>query len=149
MHRDLKPENILISKKERIVKLIDFGQGKFVKSKSSAASVSAKGTPMFMAPEVIKGNYDKRCDLWSLGVVAYQCLSGELPFQANKIEELQLKIKSRDFDFESEVWHQVSREAMHFIERLLDTNTDRRMTCEQALKHPWMQKNTRITLSDE
>lgn len=47
-----------------------------------------KGSPMFMAPEVIKGSYDKRCDLWSLGVVTYFCLSGELPFSASKIEEL-------------------------------------------------------------
>ena len=81
MHRDLKPENILISKNERIVKLIDFGQGKFCQSKKGA-HISMKGSPMFMAPEVIKGSYDKRCDLWSLGVVTYFILSGELPFQA-------------------------------------------------------------------
>jgi len=57
MHRDLKPENILITKKDKVVKLIDFGQGKFCK-KTDSAQADAKGTPLYMAPEVIKGSYD-------------------------------------------------------------------------------------------
>ena len=137
MHRDLKPENILITKRDRVVKLIDFGQGKFC-NKTQSPQADAKGTPLYMAPEVIRGSYDQRCDLWSLGVIAFELLSGELPFQAKKIEELQLKITSRDFDFDGEAWSQVSEEAIMFVERLLETNVERRMTTEEALAHPWM-----------
>jgi len=57
MHRDLKPENILITTNERIVKLIDFGQGMFCKDRQNSQA-DAKGTPYFMAPEVITGSYD-------------------------------------------------------------------------------------------
>jgi len=66
-----------------------------------------------------------------------------LPFQATKISELQNKIMSRDFDFDGEKWASVSPQAKLFIERLLETNMNKRMTCEEALSHPWMLKNKR------
>lgn len=76
VHRDIKPENIMIGK-DKEVKLIDFGLSK--QSSSSSLSTIA-GTPYYMAPEVLEGYYNNKCDIWSLGVLLYVLLSGYLPF---------------------------------------------------------------------
>ena len=79
MHRDLKPENILLEQDEDFskCKLIDFG----ISAKLGANNLTSSiGTPFYMAPEVLGKNYDERCDVWSLGVIAYACLTGSLPF---------------------------------------------------------------------
>jgi serine/threonine protein kinase len=82
-HRDIKPENIMITK-DGEVKLIDFGLSKQNKSKYSNKLTTMVGTPYFVAPEVLEGNYSYACDVWSLGVLLYLILSGELPFDGDK-----------------------------------------------------------------
>jgi calcium-dependent protein kinase len=82
-HRDLKPENIIFvnqGREKRIqIKLIDFGLSKHLTS--DLAKMDTKlGTPYYVSPEVLEGNYDKRCDLWSIGVMTYMLLSGNPPF---------------------------------------------------------------------
>lgn len=100
------------------------------------------GTPYYLAPEVILGKYDKRCDLWSLGVVAFLLLSGSFPFfGGNTAEDLDNKILTNDYDFEEDEWMGISIHAKRFIEALLVTNPDERMTCEEALSHPWIVQN--------
>lgn len=79
-----------------------------------------------MSPEVLEGSYDKRCDLWSMGVVAYRLLTGEFPFTAATEEELEEKILSCDYVSPEGV----SRSAKAFIEGLIEPNVERRMTCE-------------------
>lgn len=78
VHRDIKPENIMIGS-EGELKIIDFGLSKTMKS-NNASLRSIVGTPFYMAPEVLEGNYDNSCDIWSLGVLMYVLLSGYLPF---------------------------------------------------------------------
>ena len=77
VHRDLKTENILFSKNKKFAKLIDFG---FAKLCPRSEMTEIKGTTYYMSPEVYRGQYDKRCDLWSVGVITFQLLSGYLPF---------------------------------------------------------------------
>ena len=72
-HRDLKIDNMILCKNKQFVKLIDFGLSEF---RVSGQLQGMMGTRAYMAPEVIRGSYDKRCDLWSLGVVTYVLLSG-------------------------------------------------------------------------
>lgn len=85
-HRDLKPENILFESKSRDaqVRLIDFGLAKFFKTNGLKLTPlkTRIGTPYYMAPEVLEGNYDETCDMWSIGVITYCLLCGYPPFNA-------------------------------------------------------------------
>lgn len=86
VHRDIKPENIMIGKDGEL-KLIDFGLSKQSKSKTSHMSTIA-GTPHYMAPEVLDGDYNFKVDIWSLGVLMYVLLSGYLPFYGENRNEV-------------------------------------------------------------
>lgn len=81
VHRDIKPENVMYGRDGEI-KLIDFGLSKSYKGKHTQLTTIA-GTPYYMAPEVIEGDYTEQCDVWSLGVLMYVLLSGYLPFQGD------------------------------------------------------------------
>ena len=77
-HRDLKPENILIDiKRKDKIKVIDFGTSQPY-AKDGMHNVF--GTPYYIAPEVLKGDYDEKCDLWSIGVILYMMMCGRPPF---------------------------------------------------------------------
>lgn len=78
VHRDIKPENIMIGKDGEL-KLIDFGLSRRVAGVNSKMTTIA-GTPYYMAPEVLDGEYNSQCDIWSLGVLFYVLVSGYLPF---------------------------------------------------------------------
>jgi len=66
------------------------------------------GTPYYVSPEVLAGKYDKRCDLWSVGVITYILLCGEPPFQGNSTAAVFHKIKTCDFDYNENLWKDVS-----------------------------------------
>jgi DNA helicase-2/ATP-dependent DNA helicase PcrA len=97
LHRDLKPENILITKKENtnIVKVTDFGLARFIKSGSISASTA--GTPVYMAPEAWSGNFNEKSDIWSIGVIFYELLTGTLPFLDDSLNGLKNKIDNNTF----------------------------------------------------
>ena len=64
---------------------------------------STRGTPFYFAPEVLEGKYDKRCDLWAIGVIAFEMLAGEPPFNGEDFAELQSKIKAADYNFQGNI----------------------------------------------
>lgn len=83
MHRDIKAENILFSEQSLSSepKLIDFGfSNKFDAIHRRKRLKTFIGTPLYMPPEVIEGEYDEKCDVWSLGVLLYSLLCGQPPF---------------------------------------------------------------------
>ena len=137
MHRDLKTENMLFCKQKRYAKLIDFGFAKFSQQAEDKLT-ETKGTPYYMSPELIRGKYDARTDLWSVGVLAYFLISGKQPFRGDSKKDLDEKILTCDYSFDDEPWDQTSKQAIKFISDLLEPNVDRRMTCEEALNHPWI-----------
>ena len=91
-HRDIKPENILFenSEPDADIKIIDFGLSR--KYNSNEKMHTILGTPYYVAPEVLKGDYDQRCDVWSIGAITYIMLSGEPPFKGKTNNEIFKKI---------------------------------------------------------
>lgn len=89
VHRDIKPENIMVQGEDEL-KLIDFGLSKRQEGNKKLKTIA--GTPYYMAPEVLEGQYDSKCDTWSLGVLLYVFMSGYLPFQGENRNEVFYKI---------------------------------------------------------
>ena len=115
-HRDLKPENIIFETKdgEMNIKLIDFGLSKLL-DKNNRLMITKLGTPYYVSPEVLEGTYDKRCDLWAVGVLTFILLSGFPPFNGKNEKEIFDKIATCDYDFDDKVWEKISEEAQDFI----------------------------------
>ena len=109
-HRDLKPENIIFEKVEdnsNPIKLIDFGLSKILGINENKMN-SKLGTPYYVSPEVLEGLYDKRCDLWAIGVITYILLSGQPPFFGKNEVEVFNKIRCCDYDFPDKQWEDIS-----------------------------------------
>jgi Ca2+-binding EF-hand superfamily protein len=103
----------------------------------------AVGTPYTVAPEVIRGSYDERCDVWAIGVIAYLLLSGESPFGGcggpEPLMQVRDNILKGSFVFEPEdVWQNVSSKAKAFIRKLLVTDPNLRPTAREVQKDPWL-----------
>ena len=139
-HRDIKPENILYSSKDphSEIKLIDFGLAKksdhYLKTYQTMV-----GTPYYIAPEVIDGNYTLSCDVWSLGVVLHIMLSGNMPFSGATDEEVFRNIKKGQISFDNPVWDRVTPPGKDLLKSLLEPDENKRPTVAEALKHEWFQ----------
>jgi calcium-dependent protein kinase len=143
VHRDLKPENILIENIDKngmfFIKVIDFGTAKvFEKSKKERKLI---GSCFYIAPEVIKKNYNEKCDLWSSGVILYILLCGQPPFSGQTDQETFEKITNSALSFRHKVFDKVSKEGIDLIKMLLDKNPKTRPAAEDVLNHPWFKKH--------
>ena len=137
VHRDIKPENIMITDDDE-VRLIDFGLSKASNGKKALQTVA--GTPYYMAPEVLDGNYQAKADIWSLGVLMYTLVSGYLPFQGKNSAEVFRKIGEADFHFNHKEFDTISQECKNLISKLLVVNPNKRLTGQKALQDPWFKK---------
>lgn len=92
VHRDIKPANLMLAEQTKSIKIMDFGVARFTDSSKTKTGM-VLGTPSYMSPEQLSGRkVDGRSDLFSLGVTAYQLLTGSLPFQADSMATLMFKI---------------------------------------------------------
>ncbi|XP_061744564.1 MAP kinase-interacting serine/threonine-protein kinase 1 isoform X2 [Nerophis ophidion] len=169
-HRDLKLENILCEYTDQVspVKICDFDLGSGVKLSSACTPITTPelttpcGSAEYMAPEVVEvftdeaSFYDKRCDLWSLGVILYILLSGSPPFtghcgsdcgwdrgeicrtcQSHLFESIQ----QGKYEFPDKDWAHISHAAKDLITKLLVRDAMLRLSAAQVLLHPWVQGN--------
>jgi serine/threonine protein kinase len=137
VHTDIKPENVLFASKDEManVKLIDFG---FCQPCIGERVLRSKqGSLGYMAPEVLTGHYSSKCDLFSLGVVTFELLSGRSPFGTRRRETTELRILNGKYSFKGG-WAGVSELAKDFVTGLLATDPKQRMSAAQALQHPWL-----------
>jgi serine/threonine protein kinase len=118
--RDLKPENILLETTDYAnlrVKITDFG---FACFKKLEGAKEVLGSPLYMAPEIIKEQlYDQKVDVWSLGVITYILLSGRPPFSGKTKATIFANTLTNEPSFEHAIWKKVSSDATDFIKQTL------------------------------
>lgn len=147
IHKDIKGPNILFADKtpDSEVKLIDFGASTFHHDRNNLMVCNELvGTPWFMAPEAINHEFGYKSDVWSIGVLAYQMISGEMPFDDRERLRRPLAVFKSIFNdtpqFRAEVWEGVSEEAKDFIRLCLSKEYHDRPFSEEALGHSWLMK---------
>ncbi|OQR82159.1 calcium/calmodulin-dependent protein kinase [Thraustotheca clavata] len=141
VHRDLKPENILLTSTicDTQIKLADFGFATKVRHK---ALEEFCGTAGYVAPEIIKSlPYSTPVDIWSVGIIMYVLLTGNLPFgvDRNTFKEM-CPLSPPPLWYQPYHWAHISDEAKHFLERMLVVEPACRATADELLKDPWLEK---------
>ncbi|KAL4646299.1 calcium/calmodulin-dependent protein kinase type 1B-like [Arapaima gigas] len=155
VHRDLKPENLLYETPLEDSKIVisDFGLSKM---EQQGVFSTTCGTPAYAAPEVLEQKiYDKKVDLWAMGVISYILLCGYPPFYDENDTQLYRQIINSQYEFDSPYWDDISESAKDFISHLLQRNPEKRADCDQALQHPWisggaaLEKNIHGSVSEQ
>ncbi|CAO2584481.1 Ribosomal protein S6 kinase alpha-4 [Lemmus lemmus] len=149
VHRDLKPENILYADDtpEAPVKIIDFGFARLRPQSPAGPMQTPCFTLQYAAPELLaQQGYDESCDLWSLGVILYMMLSGQVPFQGSsgqggqsQAAEIMCKIREGRFSLDGEAWQGVSEEAKELVRGLLTVDPAKRLKLEGLRSSSWLQ----------
>jgi calcium-dependent protein kinase len=146
VHRDLKPENMLLEDDSEgaQLKLIDFGTSRFVPNDKKLKKPI--GTCFYMAPEVLTAEYDKKVDVWSLGVILYVMLSGFVPFPGKTDQEIFSRIRNAPLSFDKPCWSSVSEEAKMLIRKMLEKKPTSRLSIKEVFNDPWLQErgNNRV-----
>jgi len=151
VHRDIKMENVMFATpahKASEIKVIDFGLATKYLSNSYKEMTDKVGTVYTMAPQILQGVYDHKCDLWSLGVVTYILLSASKPFWGPMIDipwnerraiMIDRILRADYVDMEGGNWDNVSDDAKEFVKSLLQLDPTRRPSANEALSSQWMQ----------
>ena len=160
LHRDLKLDNVLIhfnteedknnfNLLKAQVKIIDFGFARYLENDSLAQSVL--GSPINMDPQILAKmrkidnnqsfGYDQKADIWSLGTICYEMLIGAPPFDATSYEELVSKIQKGDYKIPNNL--KLSKEAISFINGMLQHNPQKRLNIDQLANHNFLMKNVK------
>ncbi|XP_073413131.1 serine/threonine-protein kinase ULK1 isoform X2 [Dendrobates tinctorius] len=144
IHRDLKPQNILLSctggrrsnPNNIRIKIADFGFARYLQNNMMAATLC--GSPMYMAPEVIMSqHYDAKADLWSIGTIIYQCLTGKAPFQASSPQDLRLYYE-KNKTLTPNVPRETSCHLKQLLFGLLQRNQKDRMDFDEFFHHAFL-----------
>lgn len=143
VHRDLKPQNILLTynkpspcPNEILLKIADFGFARFLQDGVMAATLC--GSPMYMAPEVIMSlTYDAKADLWSLGTIVYQCLTGKAPFSAQTPQQLK-NFYEKHLVLHPKIPQGTSSELTDLLHNLLKRNPKERIDFQTFFGHPFL-----------
>ncbi len=139
VHRDIKPENIIFldESEDSNVKIIDFGLSKCFNYSKTYEMKTRVGTCFYMSPEVIKGEYNELCDVWSLGVLLYVLVSGRAPFNGADDNAIIKKVVDMKFEFKWDGWKQISDDCKNLISSML-VDFKKRPSASDVLKNPWV-----------
>jgi len=139
-HRDIKPENFLMqdTSPEAEIKVIDFGLAKAYDPAKDADLKTRAGTPYYVAPEVLAGAYDEKCDMWSCGVICYILLCGYPPFYGDNDKEILNMVKRGKFEWTAD-WDSASADVKDFISSMLTFSRKDRPSASKLLEHKWFQ----------
>ncbi|XP_046839736.1 serine/threonine-protein kinase unc-51-like isoform X2 [Xenia sp. Carnegie-2017] len=144
VHRDLKPQNILLSYSgitqprpiDIKIKIADFGFARFLHGEMMAATLC--GSPMYMAPEVIMSReYDAKADLWSIGTILYQCLTGHAPFVASSPQDLK-RFYQRNKSVKPDIPNETSQNLEDLLVGMLKRNPKDRIEFKEFFRHPFL-----------
>ena len=159
IHRDLKLDNILVnfpSEEDKkslnmmsaVVKLIDFGFATKLRSSKANLTYTVLGTPTYMEPHLLKNmetrtqnylGYDEKADIWSLGALCYEMLEGHMTFGGRSMEELYQKVKDGNYSLPLTC----SKEAVSFINGMLQYDPNKRLSASELLNHDFIVKNVK------
>ena len=107
------------------------------------------GTPYYIAPEILQGEYTEKCDVWSCGVVLYILLCGRPPFDGENDDEILENVAKGLYKISGPIWARISSEGIDLIKKLLCFDQDKRISASQAIHHPWILKNTETIIIEE
>ncbi|SMN18869.1 similar to Saccharomyces cerevisiae YKL101W HSL1 Nim1p-related protein kinase that regulates the morphogenesis and septin checkpoints [Maudiozyma saulgeensis] len=138
-HRDLKPENLLLDKKDKSIKIADFGMAAL--ELPNKLLETSCGSPHYASPEIVMGKsyHGAPSDVWSCGIILFALLTGHLPFNDNNIKKLLLKVQSGRYQMP----HNISLEAKDLISRILVVDPSKRIHTTDILTHPLITKYER------
>ena len=144
IHRDLKSGNVFLMK-SGLVKLGDFGIAKTFKNTMDKAKTMV-GTPYYLSPEIIQGKpYDNKSDIWSLGVLLYEMMTFKMPFEANTLPMLSMKIMRGNYTPPSSMYTKDLRE---IVSKCLMVDPSRRPSIREILKMPIIQNRIKNFLTE-
>ena len=140
IHRDLKPDNIMVfdsSEENFKVKIINFGLSKILGPNEK--TVEGYGTLCFAAPEIIlREPYNNSVDIWSLGVIVYYIISGDMPFNDTNTIVIFNKILYEEMKFPKQIGNSKSGELKDFISQCLIKDPKKRITIDKLVEHEWL-----------
>lgn len=135
IHRDIKPENILLDEKNDLhIKIIDFDTATFFCK--SGYHKGIYGTPLYMAPEIVKGRHTEKCDLWSCGIILYILFTGGPPYDGTD-EEIFERLKNPSIQIDS-LNPELSEGAKDILKKLLEPDPSKRISANEACQHDWI-----------
>jgi len=122
-------------------KEIELNKPSTTRRQTKAILKTKAGTPFYIAPEVLTGNYTEKCDVWSCGVILYILFCGYPPFYGENNKEILEAVKSGKLDFSTAEWKDKSKVSIDLVKKMI-VGQETRLFADEVLKHPWMQPKT-------